>query len=133
MKTFEERFTEFYERLYESQQFMLIRRYHEDNKSEYPYDMDEFNEVLQCYTPFDIALQTNVSRSQFDVNHKYFHFDGQANLESSDNPAEWTDFDAMANWYEWHDHLLLQIDRDEWEATEDEEEEQEEQEAQEEK
>ena len=123
MKTFEERFSEFYGNLYESQIFALVRRYHENNCSEYPYTMDEFNEVMQGYTPHDIALHTNVSRSQFDANHKYFSFDGQANLVSSDNPAEWTDYDHMLKWYEWHDWLLLEIDADEWNATEEEEEE----------
>lgn len=122
-KTFEERFSEFYDNLYESQQFDLIRRYHESNNSEYPYTMDEFDEVMQNYTPYDIALHAR--HEGFNPNDKYFSFNGYANLVSSNDPLEWTDFDSMAKWYEWHDWIPAQIDADEWDATEEDEDEQE--------
>lgn len=121
MKTFEERFSEFYDNLYESQIFDLVRRYHESNIDEYPYTMDEFDEVMQGYSPLDIALHAR--HEGFNPNDKYFRFNGQNNLVSSNDPAEWTDYNHMLKWYEWHDRLLLEIDREVWEATEEEEQE----------
>jgi hypothetical protein len=121
MKTFEERFSEFYDNLYESQQFDLIRRYRDANNYELVYDMDEFDEVFQNFSPYEIARQASCD---FNPDHKYFYFNGQGNLESSNNLLEWTDFDAMAKWYEWHDHIPEQIDADEWDATAEDEDEQ---------
>lgn len=123
MRTFREKFEEFYNSLYECQQWQIINEYADENNFERVYDMDEFNEVMSGFSPLDIARLANVN--DFNSNDKYFHFDGQANLQSSNNCCEWTDFDAMADWYEWHDHILLRIDREEWEALEEEEEEEE--------
>lgn len=115
MKTFRENFEEFYNSLYESQQWQVINEYADANRYERIYDMDEFNEVMSGCSPLDIAMHAKTD--DFNPNDKYFHFDGQANLQSSNNCCEWTDFDAMADWYELHDHILLRIDREEWEAV----------------
>ena len=123
MKTFREKFEEFFYSLYESQQMDLVCTYHDGNNDERPYDMDEFDEIMGNYSPMDIALHAR--HDGFNPNDKYFHFNGYANLESSNNLLEWTDFDSMANWYEWHEQELYRIDRDEWLALEDEDEDEE--------
>lgn len=123
MKTFKEKFEAFFYSLYESQQMDLVCTYCDANNYERPYDMDEFNEIFRDYSPMQIALQT---WCDFNPNDKYFHFDGCANLESGNDFLEWTDFDSMADWYEWNERELYRVDRLEWLMLEDEEDEDEE-------
>lgn len=117
MKTFKEKFEEFFDSLCEWQQLDLVCTYCDNNHHERPFDMGEFDEVFRNYSPMDIALQT---WCDFNPNDKYFHFDGCANLESGNDFMEWVDFDSMANWYEWHEQELYRVDRSEWLALEDE-------------
>lgn len=122
MKTFREKFEEFFDALCESQQLDLVCTYCDNNHHERPFDMDEFDEVFRNYSPMDIAFQT---WSDFNPHDKYFHFDGCANLESGNDFMEWVDFDSMADWYEWHESELYRVDRLEWLMVEDEEDEEE--------
>lgn len=43
-------------------------------------DMDELDSYLEGYTPTEIALKCHLG--EFNINDKYFRFDGYANLES---------------------------------------------------
>ena len=54
---------------------------------DYIYPMDEFDEVMENYTPWQIARAAYYS-GKFCPAHDYFWFNGYANLESSDFPSE---------------------------------------------
>lgn len=47
------------------------------------YSMDEFDEIVDGYSPLDIVRKTYYSRN-FDPNSAYFYFNGYANLASFD-------------------------------------------------
>ena len=49
------------------------------------YSMDEFDEIVDGYSPLDIVRKTYYSRN-FDPNSAYFYFNGYANLVSLDYP-----------------------------------------------
>lgn len=54
---------------------------------DYIYPMDEFDEVMECYTPWQVARAAYYS-GKFCPAHDYFWFNAYANLESSDFPSE---------------------------------------------
>lgn len=47
------------------------------------YSMDEFNDIMEDYLPFDIVQRTFLGDG-FNPNHDYFAFDGYENLVSFD-------------------------------------------------
>lgn len=47
------------------------------------YSMDEFNDIMEGYLPFDIVLKTYYSEN-FNPNSSYFYFNGYANIVSFD-------------------------------------------------
>ena len=49
------------------------------------YSMDDFNEIMDGYLPFDI-VQKAYYGGNFNPNSAYFYFDGYANLVSLDYP-----------------------------------------------
>ncbi len=49
------------------------------------YSMDEFNDIMDGYLPFDI-VQKIYYGGNFDPNSAYFYFNGYANLVSLDYP-----------------------------------------------
>lgn len=56
------------------------------------YDMDEFDEFLDGYTPLEIAQM--IYFGEFNPNDDYFHFNAYGNLES----ADWRDVVAGAEY-----------------------------------
>lgn len=54
---------------------------------DYIYSMDEFDEVMEGYKPWEVARAAYYS-GKFCPAHDYFWFNGYANLESSDFPSE---------------------------------------------
>lgn len=56
----------------------------------YYYDMDEFDEFLDGYSPMVIAQM--IWFGEFNPNDDYFHFNAYGNLES----ADWRDVEAAA-------------------------------------
>ena len=55
------------------------------------YDMDEFDDFLDGYTPMEIA-QRIFFGGAFNPNHDFFRFNAYGNLES----ADWSDVEAEA-------------------------------------
>ena len=44
------------------------------------YDMDDFNEIMEGYTPTELAER--IFFGDFNINDDYFYFNGYGNLES---------------------------------------------------
>ena len=44
------------------------------------YNMDDFDEIMEGYTPTELAQR--IFFGDFNINHDYFYFNGYANLES---------------------------------------------------
>lgn len=54
-----------------------------NNMDDYIYRMEEFDEIMQGYTPWDLARCCYFGK-EFNPCHEYFQFNGYANLESAD-------------------------------------------------
>ena len=99
--TFTERFFEAWENLDEYQQLSVYNEYAYACGYEPIISMDEFDGVMRGYEPMQVALCMHFGN--FNPTHKWFRFDGYANLESEYFLNEWLD-DAtigdLATWYE---------------------------------
>lgn len=51
------------------------------------FEMERFAEICENMGPLDIAMK--IFYGDFNPNHKYFHYDGYANFESTDFPTDW--------------------------------------------
>lgn len=54
-----------------------------NNMDDYIYRMEEFDEIMQNYTPWELARCCYFGK-EFNPCHEYFQFNGYANLESAD-------------------------------------------------
>lgn len=61
--------------------------YETNNYDEEIFEMNQFAEVCENMGPIDIAMK--IFYGDFNPNHKYFHYDGYANFESTDFPTDW--------------------------------------------
>lgn len=61
--------------------------YETNNYGDEIIEMERFNEICEGMIPSDIA--NHIFYGDFNPNHKYFHFDGYGNLESTDYPTNW--------------------------------------------
>ena len=59
----------------------------EVNGDNYIYGMDEFNEIMESYSPLDLAFRVFYG-GDFNPNHKYFWYNGYGNLCSSDYASD---------------------------------------------
>ena len=50
-------------------------------------EMERFDEICEGMTPSDIA--NHIFYGDFNPNHKYFHYNGYGNFESTDYPTDW--------------------------------------------
>ena len=55
----------------------------DSNMDDYIYNMGEFDEIMNCYTPWEVARACFYGH-EFCPAHDYFRFNGYANLESFD-------------------------------------------------
>lgn len=60
------------------------------------YNIDEFDEVMNCMKPLDIALK--IFYGDFRPNDNYFKFDGCANLQSFDYLSDEIDYEEIADY-----------------------------------
>jgi hypothetical protein len=121
MKTFREKFEEYFNNLGDWDQLNIYNEYADANCYKRVYSMSEFNEVMQGLEPMDIALQ--VRFGDFNPNHDFFIFNGYGNVESIEWLHRWIEVDELADWYEDKEHVLTSVESDAWELYEEEEEE----------
>lgn len=129
MKTFEERFTEFFAEQDSATQMAIYNEYAYATGHEPVMYMEEFDEVCREWNPLAIACK--VRYGEFNPNHDYFTFDGYANLESIERLEWWLEdyVNDLAGWYEDRARTLADVvGLDAYDLYEDEEEEEEEEE-----
>lgn len=80
-----EKIKEFLEELGTADIIMLHNQYCEEsnNMDDYIYNMEEFDEIMQGMTPWEVARACFYGH-EFCPAHDYFRFNGYANLESFD-------------------------------------------------
>lgn len=127
MKTFNERFAEYFGEQGNAEQVAIYNEYAYATGNEPVNFMEEFDEICAGFTPSDLVLK--VRHGDFNPWHSYFTFDGYANLESIENVAEWLEdyTDEMADYFEDHLRDLANVVGVEaWSLQEDEDEEEDE-------
>ena len=86
------------ENMSESQLYIIANEY-SDKTNYYDdriYDMDEFDEIMDGMSPWNIA--TKIFYGDFRPNDNYFRFDGCANLESFDYISDEIDLEEIADY-----------------------------------
>lgn len=108
MRTFYERFAEYFAEQGNAEQVAIFNEWAYNTGNEPVNSMEEFDEVFRDWSPLDIARQTY---ADFNPNHDYFTFDGNANLESIENVAEWLEdyVGDMADYFEDHYRDLANV------------------------
>lgn len=108
MKTFNERFAEYFAGCGNTEQVAIFNEWAYGNGREPINLMRDFDEFFRGWSPFDIARQAS---ADFNPNHDYFTFSGCANLESIENVAEWLEdyVDNMADYFEGNFYNLVTI------------------------
>lgn len=109
MKTFNERFTEYFCEQGNAEQVAIYNEYAYATGNEPVNFMEEFDEVCAGVSPWEIARK--VHYGDFNPCYSYFRFNGYANLESIENVAEWLEdyVDEMADFFENHFRGLADI------------------------
>jgi hypothetical protein len=122
MRTFNERFADYFGELGNAEQVAIFNEYAYNTGHEPVNDIEEFDDICAGLTPTDIVLK--VRFGDFNPCHNWFVFDGYGNFESIENVAEWLEdyVDDMADWYEDRAGILTCVDRDASALYEDEDE-----------
>lgn len=129
MKTFNERFAEYFAEQDSATQMSIYNEYAYATGHEPIMYMEEFDEVCRAWSPLDIACR--VRYGDFNPNHDYFTFDGYANFESIERLEWWLEdyADELADWYEDRARTLADVvGLDAYDLYEDEEDEDEDEE-----
>jgi hypothetical protein len=100
MKTFEERFAEFFAEQDPATQMGIYNEYAYATGYEPIWYMEELNDVCGEMCAGDLAFK--IFYGDFNPNHNYFTFDGYANLESIERVDWWLESyeEDLADWYE---------------------------------
>lgn len=61
--------------------------YETDNYDDEIFEMEEFDTICEGKHPSEIAMR--IFYGDFNPNHKYFHYNGYGNFESTDCPTDW--------------------------------------------
>ena len=82
----------------ESQLYIIANEYFDktDYYDDRIYDMEEFDEIMDGMSPWNIA--TKIFYGDFRPNDNYFRFDGCANLESFDYISDEVDLEEIADY-----------------------------------
>lgn len=110
MRTFAERFADFYAELTTDQKVNVFNEFAYSTGNEPINDMGQFDEVFHGVSPLTIACQ--VRYGDFNPNHDYFTFDGYGNIESLYDVEEYIDdyyMGDMADFFEEHTNQLNEI------------------------
>lgn len=109
MRTFNERFAEYFAEQGNAEQVAIYNEYAYNTGNEPIYYTGEFDEICAGFTPMDIAQK--VRFGSFNPFYDYFTFDGYANFESIENVTEWLEdyVDDMADYFEDHFRALADV------------------------
>lgn len=110
MRTFAERFADFYAELTTDQKVNVFNEFAYSTGNEPINDMGQFDEVFYGVSPLTIACQ--VKYGDFNPNCDYFTFDGYANIESLEDVEEYIDdyyMGDMSDFFEEHTNQLNEI------------------------
>ena len=94
-----ERIKEVLEELSTSDLVSMHNEYCEADRcmDDYIFPMDEFDEVMEAHTPWEVARACYYS-GKFCPAHDYFWFNAYGNCESADFPTEQISIDAIAEY-----------------------------------
>ena len=100
MRTFNDRFSEWFKELSESEMLSVFNEYAAGNKYERVYYIEEFDDICNEMSPLSIA--NCVRYGDFNSCYPYFTFDGYANFESIRLFPSWVEgrVSDMADWFE---------------------------------
>lgn len=127
MKTFKERFAEFFAEQDSATQMAIYNEYASATGHEPIWYMEELNDICGEMCASDLAFK--IFFGDFNPNHDFFTFDGYANLESIERPEWWLEsyVSDLANWYEDRARTLADVvGLDAYDLYEDEEDEEDE-------
>lgn len=127
MKTFNERFAEYFGEQGNAEQVAIFNEWAYATGNEPINDIDEFNEIMSGREPLDIVMMYRFG--DFNPLHNWFTFNGYGNLESIENVAEWLEdyTDELSDYFEDHLRDLANVVGVEaWSLQEDEDEEEDE-------
>lgn len=92
----QEQIKEYLENLDDSDLLSIYNEYVSETYDNDIYTMDEFDEICGSMNPSDLACK--IFYGKFNPNDEYFIFNGYENLESSDDLADFIDFDYLADY-----------------------------------
>ena len=109
MKTFEERFAEFFTEQDTATQMAIYNEYAVATGHEPIWYMEELNDICGEMCASDLAFK--IFFGDFNPYHDFFTFDGYANLESIERVEWWleTYVDDLADWYEGRSRTLADV------------------------